>query len=556
MVLQSGASDVAAQDKELAEAAALELVLRQSNRGSAQVVESQLLNLFHREDTDGGGISESDYALTEEKNLAQQRTREIMNWLNHDLDGDGNVTGAELRRSQLPSARRPLRAESGLMFPPTEEQIAESLEALVDKTELPDPDGDGVSRLEEMHGAAVAKAKTQHRGRRRSIAQEFDLDGDGTITEAEFRSLIEPAILRADANADGIITRDEVAAARRAAKGELDNWRTVMRDRQRVENEQRRAESLRRTCGIRKASAGAEIILVGAREAQAVSSHHAGDADRVTFVADIEIAAGPQPVYLVAASANPLILRLSGAVERVERLTGLGQLVAVQGLPGERVNLSDPESCTIRTWPVSAQRNSALFALLDASFGRRPDRVIGHEALGQLTLPNGRHRQNRRLPDALDLEFDDEAKAYWNRFLRLHPGGLIGISPGTVVANDTLRPYRVWPRQAGLAQLLDADKITLLKPPTEGKRYKDGPIEFEGVTIYGGRGDTVIVDENVLTMGRDGAWRSSRLAVFEVLAPIRLPAGLSGKEGATFRLKPGVPRPTGQSRGVKIINAQ
>ena len=80
--------------------------------------------------------------------------KKLSSILQHDLDIDGAVSVAELRRSLLPRARRPLRSSVGSLAP-TPEQVDKTLEALVKKLNLPDRDGDGRATVAEFMAAAT-----------------------------------------------------------------------------------------------------------------------------------------------------------------------------------------------------------------------------------------------------------------------------------------------------------------------------------------------------------------------------------------------------------------
>lgn len=109
---------------------------------------------FRSLDLDANGFSQADLDLAKQTANATVRSRAMTEWLARDLDWDGQVTQEELRASLMQQARRPLRAAAGQLAP-TEQQVETALQQLIDKMNLPDPDGDGVTTLAEMQAAAA-----------------------------------------------------------------------------------------------------------------------------------------------------------------------------------------------------------------------------------------------------------------------------------------------------------------------------------------------------------------------------------------------------------------
>ena len=79
----------------------------------------QAILLFRTLDIDGvPGISQADYDLAARIQWAQQRSYQIAAILAHDLDGDGQVTRAELQQAFGRQARAPIH-QSGVALIPT-----------------------------------------------------------------------------------------------------------------------------------------------------------------------------------------------------------------------------------------------------------------------------------------------------------------------------------------------------------------------------------------------------------------------------------------------------
>src|SRR5262245_35333830 len=73
-------------------------------------------------------------------------------------------------------------------------------------------------------------------------------------------------------------------------------------------------------CAMPTPSDSAAVVLVGTNEADALSTTTIGSQDVSVGTASLVIEPGREPIYLVVASGHPIIWRVSGAIERLERL--------------------------------------------------------------------------------------------------------------------------------------------------------------------------------------------------------------------------------------------
>src|SRR5262249_40152077 len=110
--------------------------------------------------------------------------------------------------------------------------------------------------------------------------------------------------------------------------------------------------SARAACALPKASDAAKVLLLSAYETEALSSVTIGLQDVATRTPPLHIEPGHEPLYLVAIAFRPTIWRVTGAVERVERVVAAGimtgpdrslndevPLAGVAGIPAERVHI-------------------------------------------------------------------------------------------------------------------------------------------------------------------------------------------------------------------------
>jgi len=260
----------------------------------------------------------------------------------------------------------------------------------------------------------------------------------------------------------------------------------------------------------------AKVIVLGAYEGTAVSTVAVAGQDRETSFATLEIEDGATPLYIIAAVHDAMIIRLTGATDRVERFVGVNRPgIGVAGLDADRVTLSgNAGACGISYFTKAPEQNRF------GTLGFEVDLALGTYDLGRVGLPSGRGlttRQarnrtltivqgNRRFELTEDgvkevegVEPDNPVKGVEAMLLRYYPDGIESVMPEDVVAVGTVEAYDVLPQQAGLMQLVQSGQLSVLP---------------------------------------DGA--------FSIDEPIaRFPAGLNGGHSVKFLLRKGVPLPKG-----------
>jgi Ca2+-binding EF-hand superfamily protein len=357
---------------------------------SVDEIRGGVLRLFDAADLDGGGIGESDHLVRMQQFSAKQRVALLMKLLVHDLDNDGALTEEELRRSLTPQARKPLRSTSG-EFSPTPEQIAETLEKLVRDLKLSelDADGDGRVTVAEISISTREKALSgQMMARQIQIDPAFDADGDGVIAAGEFTDAINAVIARIDSDGDESISQDEIVAY-----GAL--MSVVQRRVRKMQVQARQRKKLRdriETCPIPTVPANAEIIFLGLNVGSAVANATFGSQGIVTYMTEVLIEPGTRPIYLLTTSGKPMILRFSGAVERLARVVNLSKPpMGFVGIDRARVGWFEERVCFVRGWHKHASNDgfNKDRAFIEAVTGRPVDRVIGMRSAFQVALPSG-----------------------------------------------------------------------------------------------------------------------------------------------------------------------
>jgi len=269
----------------------------------------------------------------------------------------------------------------------------------------------------------------------------------------------------------------------------------------------------------------AKLVLLSAYDAQSVSSTALADEQLVAVsTGTLTIEEGDAPLYIVLATADPVIWQVKGAVERVrylvlaaEESTGsilnpdrprLENLVGATGIDAGKLRFLRNRKCMhYFTGKDTPEAKLAVEAIRHYA-GRKPDVVAGIEHVNGFSAPSGEIDQLSasawrtlvfRISGVLGILHSAETDLEYN-MKSWHPGGVVDIDPKSVVSLHDARPYTVLPEEAGLLQLLDRGDLT----PDES--------------------------------GND---------IFVIKRPIRFPAGLYGGHSHHFLLAPGVPLPTG-----------
>jgi hypothetical protein len=268
------------------------------------------------------------------------------------------------------------------------------------------------------------------------------------------------------------------------------------------------------TCELPEASEGAQIILFGAYEADAVSTVTIVGQNENTQTARVEIAPGTTPLYVVLTAYENIIWRFEGDTARVEQivLAGYGKQ-GVIGLPAALIaDHSDSDECLSYFYDVSSPDASWAQNAVEDSLGRTVDVIAGSYSVGTLSLPSGTVTGTAP-PSTVPPGFDP--LVYQALGLRFHPGGVIEVDPALVVSTTPAELYEVLPQGFGLAQLVGT-----------------GALEPRGDHFFLG-------------------------GYFYIASAIpRFPAGLYGAHSVTFVLGSGVPYPAGSPGHSCVISEE
>jgi hypothetical protein len=378
----------------------------------------RVLGELDRADRNRDGLDSADIGVFRDVAMAERRASAIGEVLAHDLDGDLIVTREEIERTQNSASSRIARR------------------SLMDRY-----DSNRDSRI-ELHEVA------EHTFDDNAIPGDalvnflaLDPDQDGRLTRAELWAITERVFATIDLDDSFVVSQEEYAVH---------------------EARLRLAASVPQRCSLPPVPDGAQIIVVGAYDGEALSSVAVGGPDQETYVIDLVIDPGSQPIYLIALSYKSMIWRLTGASDRVARFVassyesseGNVSAVGLVGLSRDRVSVLRG-SC-INHFRRAADAPAVALSVRQA-LGRGPDSMISADNAVAVSIPAGNSTlANRRAPPPPPVGFDAQA---WSDATRFWPGGIIEIEPARVVARSSVRSYEVLPSQAGIAQLLGSGAL-------------------------------------------------------------------------------------------------
>lgn len=521
------------------------LIARIRFSGDQQVTHMRtlLVSHFYDADADGGGVAESDYELHQAAHRALTRANELAKHLARDLDGDGTVTRAELERSFLSQANKPLRSSQDLDVAPTSEQIKAIMDRRVTEALSNDSNKNGTLEFMEMYRDSPAQAKSLAAMRAQvELPPSFDSDRNGVITLMEYEGAVSRVLDVIDADKNGIVTPGEAAAI----KDRQRSARMVLSEAQEKTLAQTLGRERAERCGLPKVPDGAKVVYISAREGTALSNLSIGGDDTEVTAAHAFIEAGEEQLYIVAVSRSAMIWHVTGDVGRVAKFvagsmqTGEAGVprAAVSGLGKDKVEVPPAGDCLMAFNQSQGSDTDRAAGTLKSMLGRPSDVIVGAGKMAKVSVPSGVLQADARFPITKILPKTGHGAPLWREAQRVRPAGLADIATEGVVASLPVTAYAVLPSNAGLAQLVDEGALEMLNVRRVHR--------FGNIRIIGEANVQGVATPDDYAVPSD----------FKIIKKMRFPAGLNGGHSVRFVLAKGVPMPEGSPGHSEVLSEE
>ncbi|GAB2179419.1 EF-hand domain-containing protein [Dongia sp. agr-C8] len=484
------------------------IVVQQLRPGAAiEQVIAQALAPIRQHDLDGNGLDSADIATAESVEAANRRAQRVSTALRYDLDGNGQVTELEARRSLEFQQGRQMQQGIDL------EQRRTMMERQLGQILAFDLDRDGSISMSEML-AAEDKGNQSREALYDSLRRLLlaDPNGDGRVTPAELETIVRAAFAQLDGNGNGVIDMPEYTAYR-------------------AELQEITAMTKATGCKLPKAGPDEEVTLVGMYDGNYQPTVTVTGQDNVTSLARVIIEPGNAPLYVVLSSYVGMIWKFEGETARLKHVAVLGGLVSgagnnsggwagsgVLGVAKDRVSFVPAEACG-RYYETSTAEGKAMVRAVSQAAGAGKVNPIYVYAAKGIMVPSGKVFEKDKDKDIVITGSDAYMMSEGETPKRLEgglsstaqedwlakAGGVVTLDPKELVAEGKVEAYEVLPGQDGLRQLI-----------------------LQGILERTGKG-------------------------YRVIKPLRRwPAGLTGSHAVTFILPKGIPMPQG-SLGHSIL---
>lgn len=464
----------------------------------------------------GEGISAHDARLAMEIARARVRAEAIRDVLSADLNGDGKVTRDEVRST--------LRQRFSLQPSPHREA---RMQREFDKILRHDRDRNGTITLDEIRQSVDVQSllgvSSGYRGNTSAaVPMALDRNGDGVLMRDEFMAAVRIVFDEIDGDKDKALSDAEFRA-----------FMLTMRDVRRRQSQARRntyaatriARQIMR-CSFPKLPDNSRIVFASTFRGQALANVSFAGEQRMLTATQIDIEPGSEPLTLVLSAPAMMVWQVTGATQRVAKVLvgsrfGIGRKssIAVSGVAADKVHFFETSDClptAMRSDEERDQVSRSLKALTGANVA-----AIVHESMGwKISLPSGRPDRKARNPAAMEPPKNSPGGPFWQAARETFPAGILRLEAKSLVSQTPVVDMPVLPGRAGLAQLIDQGALELAAAP---------------LIAAGGR---------------------MRLPVGEmrIVAPIRLPAGLSRGIVQKFVLARNVKTPAGLMGQVCVVS--
>lgn len=206
-----------------------------------------------------------------------------------------------------------------------------------------------------------------------------------------------------------------------------------------------------KSCSFPEFTEDEEIVVVSAYEGNSISTVTVIDADNVTFAANVNIESGTKPIVVIGSFYHSIILRFSGAIERIKKLV-ISDDIGVEGLADTQLYFVGDRKCLPGYLKTKSTKQMARgLKTLSKSTGMKLNEIVGHYDINTISLPSG--KLSEPLKKELILNKDSRLRRIQQDFHNFNPAGLAEIDVSKVKSKHGANEYDVLPQEAGLLQL-------------------------------------------------------------------------------------------------------
>lgn len=341
----------------------------------------------------------------------------------------------------------------------------------IDKYKKLDSNKDGQLSYDEI----ITLSDADKRSIENSVYKKYmalDPNQDGKLEDAELRALAITAFSTLDLNNDKKISHEEYEL--------LQEFRKSTHD-------------VPDSCVVPPISEQTQLTAIGIYDGTSLSTVTIAGQEEVTTTIRTIIDPENRPTYLILTSHTPIIWNFHGNLNSIQHVLVSNSpdneseksSSGVVGIPKEKVTFVHSE-CVPYFYKIHDTKGVKAKSSITQLMNKEPDTFTGHYDAGAIAIKNKvvEFSKMQRSPQdrnkALTPEGYDEQ--LWPKVLHFYPDGITQIDPAKVVSEQPAETYVIMPQSAGIAQLIQENKIVRYDPQKDAssvmqKRFAQDPRE-------------------------------------------------------------------------------
>lgn len=228
-------------------------------------------------------------------------------------------------------------------------------------------------------------------------------------------------------------------------------------------------------CPMPVAGKNALVLLVGAANGSGVANVYVSNPNVITTTSTINIKEGPERIYLAIENSEPMIWKLTGAVNRLEKVVLRERNSGVVGVPKNVVAFPEGDiPCKQMPTKEGSFAHVRMKSLIQASIGKDINEVVVKQRFSEVAVPSAEFVKDKTPAELMaSMQHSGQRSGQFGiQFLyqlkMKYPGGIANIDPNAVVARKAATAFDVLPKEFGLAALVSAGNLE----PTEYNEFR------------------------------------------------------------------------------------